>query len=45
MVAIESYGLRFLDLRVEDIPFILMAEKKGIGISDWKSLNIAEINV
>jgi len=45
MVAIESYGLRFLDLKVEDIPFILMAEKRGMGISDWKSLNIAEMNV
>ncbi|SPQ01808.1 conserved hypothetical protein [Candidatus Sulfobium mesophilum] len=45
MVAIESYGLRFLDLKVGDIPFILMAEKKGIGISDWKSLNVAEISV
>ena len=45
LVAIESYGLRFLDLKVEDIPFILMAEKRGIGISDWKSLNIAEMNV
>jgi len=45
MVAIESYGLRFLDLKVEYIPFILMAEKRGIGISDWKSLNIAEMNV
>jgi len=45
MVAIESYGLRFLDLKVEDIPFILMAEKRGIGISDWRSLNVAELNV
>ena len=45
MVAIESYGLRFLDLKVEDIPFIMMAEKRGIGISDLQSLNITEINV
>ncbi len=45
LVAAESYGLRFLDLKVEDIPFIMMAQKRGIGISDWKSLNIAEINV
>ena len=45
IVAIESYGLRFLDLKVEDIPFILMAEQKGLGISDWKSLNVAEINI
>lgn len=45
LVAIESYGLRFLDLKVEDIPFITIAEKRGIGISDWKSLNVAEIDV
>jgi len=45
IVSVESYGLRFLDLKVEDIPFILMAEKRGIGISDWKSQNIAELNV
>ena len=45
VVAIESYGLRFLDLKVADIPFITMAEKRGIGISDWKSLNVAEINI
>lgn len=45
MVAIESYSLRFLDLKVEDIPFILMAEKRGIGTSDLRSLNIAEMNV
>jgi uncharacterized protein (DUF362 family) len=45
LVAIESYGLRFLDLKIEDVPFIQMAEKRGIGIADWKSLNVAEINV
>jgi hypothetical protein len=45
IVAVESYGLRFLDLKVEDVPFILMAEKRGIGISDWQSLNVAEIKV
>lgn len=45
LVAIESYGLRFLDLKVEDVPFITIAEKRGIGISDWKSLNVAEIDV
>ena len=45
LVAIESYGLRFLDLKVEDIPFITMADKRGIGISDWRSLNVAEMDV
>ena len=45
IVAVETYGLRFLDLKAEDIPFIAMAEKRGVGISDLKSLNIAEINI
>ena len=45
LVAVESYGLRFLDLKVEDVPFITMAEKRGIGISDLKLLNVAEIEV
>ena len=45
MVAAESYALRFLDLKVGDIPFIAMAEKRGIGISDLKLLNVVEIEV
>jgi uncharacterized protein (DUF362 family) len=45
IVAIETYGLRFLGLKAEDIPFIAMAEKKGIGVSDLRSLTIAEIDV
>ncbi len=45
VVAIESYGLRFLDLKVEDVLFIGIAEKRGIGISDVKSLNVAEIDI
>lgn len=45
LVAVEAYGIRFLDLKVEDVPFIAMAEKRGIGISDWKSLNVAELNI
>jgi uncharacterized protein (DUF362 family) len=45
LVAVETYGLRFLDLKAEDIPFIAMAEMRGIGTSDLKALNIADINV
>jgi uncharacterized protein (DUF362 family) len=45
IVSVEAYGLRFLDLKVEDIPFIVMAEKRGIGTSDWKSRNIVELNI
>ena len=42
VVAVESYGLRFLDLNAEDVPYVGLAEKRGVGISDLKSLNIAE---
>jgi uncharacterized protein (DUF362 family) len=45
LVAAESYALRFLDLKAADIPFIIMAEKRGIGTSDLKSLNVAEIEL
>lgn len=45
VVAAEAYGLRFLDLRVEDVPYIGMAEKRGVGVSDIRSLNIAELDI
>jgi hypothetical protein len=45
IVTVEAYGLTFLDLKAEDVPFIGMAEKRGLGVSEWKSLNVAEINV
>ena len=45
IVAAEAYGLRFLDLKAEDVPYIGMAEKRGIGVSDIKALNIVEIDV
>jgi uncharacterized protein (DUF362 family) len=45
LVMVESYGLQFLDLKADDVPFIGIAEKRGVGLSDWKSFNIAEINL
>ena len=45
IVSVEAYGLKFLDLKVEDVPFIVMAEKRGIGTSNWKSRNIVELNI
>jgi uncharacterized protein (DUF362 family) len=45
IVSVEAYGLRFLDLKVEEVPFIMIAEQRGIGTSDWKSQNIAELNI
>ncbi|MBF0567773.1 MAG: DUF362 domain-containing protein [Nitrospirae bacterium] len=44
-VAIDTYALSFLDLKVADVPYIQMAELRGVGISDWKSLNPAEFTV
>jgi uncharacterized protein (DUF362 family) len=45
IVSVEACGLQFLGLQPSDIPFIAMAEKRGVGISDWKSRNVAELNV
>ncbi len=42
-VALDAYSLKFLDLKVEDVPFIGIAERRGIGISDWRSLDFVEI--
>ncbi|MEO5360230.1 MAG: DUF362 domain-containing protein [Nitrospirota bacterium] len=44
-VAIDTYTLSFLDLKAADVPYIQMAEHRGVGTSDWKSLNPAEFSV
>jgi uncharacterized protein (DUF362 family) len=44
-VALDSYSLRFLDLKVQDVPFLTLAQKRNVGTSDWKSLNYVEITV
>jgi len=44
-IALDSYSLRFLDLKVEDVPFLSIGERRGIGVTDWKSLNHVELNV
>jgi uncharacterized protein (DUF362 family) len=43
-VALDAYSLQFLNLNVEDVPFLRMAEHRGIGTSDWASLNFTEMN-
>lgn len=42
-VAIDSFSLAFLDLLVQDVPFINLAAARGIGTDDWKSLNPVDI--
>ena len=44
-VAIDSYSLRFLGLNVEDVPYIKLAEQRGLGTSDWRSIHVEELNV
>ncbi|MBF0515983.1 MAG: DUF362 domain-containing protein [Nitrospirae bacterium] len=44
-VAIDTYTLSFLDLKADDVPYIQMAQIRGVGGSDWKSLNTAEFSV
>ncbi len=44
-VALDSYSLRFLELKVEEVPFIRAAEERGLGVSDWRRLNHVEITV
>lgn len=44
-IALDSYSLRFLDLKAEDVPFLTMGEERGLGVTDWKSLDYVELNV
>lgn len=44
-VALDSYSLGFLDLRVEDVPFLSRGHERGLGVTDWKSLNYIEMTV
>jgi hypothetical protein len=44
-IALDSYSLRFLDLKVKDVPFLTMGEKRGIGVTNWKSLDYVEIKI
>ena len=44
-VALDAYSLRFLNLSVDDIPFLGIAEKRGLGFTNWKALKTAELSV
>jgi len=44
-IALDSYSLSFLDLKPAEVPFLLIGEKRGIGVSDWKSLNYVELSI
>jgi uncharacterized protein (DUF362 family) len=44
-VALDSFSLGFLGVNASDVPFLALGEKRGLGITDWKSLNYVELNV
>ncbi len=44
-VAIDSYCINFLDLKVEDVRFLKIAENRRLGVTDWKSLDFVELSV
>jgi uncharacterized protein (DUF362 family) len=44
-VALDAYCLRYLNLHVEDVPFLSLARERGVGVTDWKSLNLIERSV
>ncbi len=37
-VAADAYGASLLDMRVSDLPYLALAEKAGLGTSDYTSL-------
>ena len=44
-VALDSYSLSFLDLNRADVPFLAMGERRGLGVTDWKTLQYVELKV
>ncbi len=44
IVAADSYATRLFDMTPEDIPYIMNAGRRGLGMSDLSGVNIQEIN-
>ncbi len=45
IVAADAYATRLFDLTPADIPYILAAAERGLGMADLSALKIEEINV
>jgi uncharacterized protein (DUF362 family) len=37
-VAADSFGCSLLDMKVSDLPYLALAEKAGVGKTDYQSL-------
>ena len=44
-VALDTWALRLLDLTLEQVPSLAMAEARGVGKTDWRSLHWVERQV
>jgi uncharacterized protein (DUF362 family) len=44
-VALDSYSLKYLNLTVEDVPYLGMAVKRGLGVAEWETSNYLELEV
>jgi uncharacterized protein (DUF362 family) len=44
-VALDSYSIQFLGLEVMDVPFLSLGQQRGLGTTDWRSLNHEEISL
>ena len=43
VVALDAWGIELLDQRPADVEFIAMAEERGLGRSDWRSVRVSEV--
>jgi uncharacterized protein (DUF362 family) len=44
-VALDAYCLQFLGLQVDSVPFLSLGRERGLGTTEWKSLNHEEISL
>jgi uncharacterized protein (DUF362 family) len=44
-VALDSYSLKYLNLTVQDVPYLGIAVNRGLGVAEWKTLNYLELEV
>jgi uncharacterized protein (DUF362 family) len=44
-VALDAYALQFLGLKAEDVPFLRLAEERGLGVADWRLLDREDVSI
>ena len=42
-VAVDAIGARLLGRRIEDLPYLAMAQRQGAGTVDYRSLKLYEV--